>query len=76
MLDHVRIPFDYNIVQDANGNFIEEGFQRIADAVANCRKCGLDVVLDLHKTAGFSFDYQPNFSENIPIQLPLNSSTK
>ncbi|MBR0141887.1 MAG: cellulase family glycosylhydrolase [Ruminococcus sp.] len=56
-MDHVRIPFDYNIVQDANGNFIEEGFQRIADAVANCRKCGLDVVLDLHKTAGFSFDY-------------------
>ena len=56
-MDHVRIPFDYNIIQDSNGNFIEEGFRRISDAVANCRRCGLDVVLDLHKTAGFSFDY-------------------
>lgn len=55
--DHVRIPFDYNIIEDKNGNWIESGFARLADAVKLSRKYGMNVVLDLHKTAGFSFDY-------------------
>ncbi len=54
--DHVRIPFDYNIVQKTDGTFLEEGFARLENAVALCGKHGLHVVLDLHKTAGFSFD--------------------
>ncbi len=70
--DHVRIPFDYNILQDNNGNFIEEGFRRLEKAVSNCRRCGLDTVLDLHKTAGFSFDYysesESGFFENTEYQ--------
>ena len=55
--DHVRIPFDYNIIEDKDGNYIESGFKRLADAVALAKKYNLNVVLDLHKTAGFSFDY-------------------
>lgn len=55
--DHVRIPFDYNILEDADGNYIESGFQRLERAVEIAGKYGLNVVLDLHKTAGFSFDY-------------------
>ncbi|MCR4862607.1 MAG: glycoside hydrolase family 5 protein [Ruminococcus sp.] len=55
--DHVRIPFDYNIIEDKDGNWIESGFARLADAVKLSRKYGMNVVLDLHKTAGFSFDY-------------------
>lgn len=55
--DHVRIPFDYNIIEDNNGNFIEEGFTRLRNAVKVSLDAGLNVVLDLHKTAGFSFDY-------------------
>ena len=54
-MDHVRIPVDYNIFES------EEGFQRIDNAVALSQKYGLHVVLDLHKTAGFSFD---NYGEN------------
>ena len=56
-VDHVRIPVDYNIVEDEKGNYIEKGFERIENAFALCKKYGLNVVFDLHKTAGFSFDF-------------------
>ena len=55
-LDHVRIPIDYNVVEDDNGVFIPDGFRRIGRAIGWCRERNLKVVLDLHKTAGFSFD--------------------
>ena len=55
-LDHVRIPIDYNILQREDGAALEEGYARIALALEWCRKHGLNTVLDLHKTAGFSFD--------------------
>lgn len=49
-LDHVRIPVDYNVLDDGRG------FDKLDWAVEMCRKYGLKMVLDLHKTAGFSFD--------------------
>lgn len=54
--DHVRIPIDYNVVQNADGSMKEDGMRRIDDALSLCRKYGLRAVLDLHKTQGFSFD--------------------
>ena len=54
--DHVRIPIDYNVVQNADGSMKEEGLRRIDGALALCDKAGLHAVLDLHKTQGFSFD--------------------
>lgn len=56
-LDHVRIPVDYNVLEDDRGGYKAEGFQRIENALKLARKHGLNVVLDLHKTAGFSFDF-------------------
>lgn len=55
-LDHVRLPFDYNVIMTDSGEFIEEGFERIDFAVGQCEKYGLNIVLDLHKTVGFVFD--------------------
>ena len=55
-LDHVRIPMDYNVLENRDGSLSEEGFGRIARTVEACRERGLKVVLDLHKTAGYSFD--------------------
>lgn len=55
-LDHVRLPFDYNVIMTDGGEFIEEGFERIDFALEQCERCGLNIVLDLHKTAGFVFD--------------------
>ena len=56
--DHVRLPVDYNVIQNRDGSMIEEGLQRIDRALSWCDRYGLNMVLDLHKTQGFSFDPQ------------------
>ncbi len=58
--DHVRIPVDYNVLENDEGGYSEDGFARISKAVEAADKYGLRVVLDLHKTAGFSFDKGEN----------------
>lgn len=55
-LDHVRVPVDYNLVQTKDGQFKEEGFVYIQNAIDWCINAGLNMILDLHKTAGYSFD--------------------
>ena len=55
-IDHVRIPVDYDLVEDKAGNYREEGFSYIRFAIDECRKNGLNMILDLHRTFGYSFD--------------------
>ena len=55
-LDHVRVPVDYNLVQNKDGSFIEDGFVYIQNAIDWCKAAGINMILDLHKTAGYSFD--------------------
>lgn len=55
-VDHVRIPLDYNILETDTGSYLESGFARIDRALEWCGKNGLNAILDLHKTAGYSFD--------------------
>lgn len=55
-MDHVRIPVDYNVLENEDGSYKADGFDRLEKAFGFARKYGLNVVLDLHKTAGFSFD--------------------
>lgn len=69
--DHVRIPVDYNVIQNKDGSMREEGLQYIDRALEWCRRCGLHAVLDLHKTPGFSFDAgerETGFFENEAYQ--------
>jgi aryl-phospho-beta-D-glucosidase BglC (GH1 family) len=54
--DHVRVPTDYNIYETDDGQYKERGFERVRFAIDMCRKYGLKMILDLHKTAGYSFD--------------------
>ena len=54
--DHVRVPIDYELLVDDEMNVKEGGFAYIDMAIENCRKYGLNMVLDLHRTIGFSFD--------------------
>ncbi len=56
-LDHVRIPIDYNILEDEKGGYQKEGFARIEKALQWAAAYGLKAIVDLHKTAGFSFDF-------------------
>lgn len=61
-LDHVRVPVDYNIFQNNDGSFIESGFGYVQRAIDWCGDNGLNMILDLHKTRGFSFDKGENES--------------
>ena len=54
--DHIRLPIDYNIIQNSDGSMKEDGLQRIDNALSLCERYGLNTVLDLHKAPGFSFD--------------------
>ncbi len=69
--DHVRLPIDYNLLEDENGKPISEGYVYLENTIALCKKYNLNLVLDLHKTAGFSFDSEENengFFENNFLQ--------
>lgn len=70
-LDHIRVPVDYELVEDKEGNYIEEGFLYLDRAVEWSGKYGLNMILDLHKTCGFSFDLgekEDGFFENEALQ--------
>ena len=55
-VDHVRIPVDYNVLEDAHGGYNAPGWERLDWAIGLCEKHGMKVIIDLHKAAGFSFD--------------------
>ena len=70
-LDHVRIPVDHNVLEDKNGALDGPGFAALDRALSWCGKRGLKAVIDLHKTAGFSFDpgeCEAGFFENEAYQ--------
>lgn len=56
--DHIRLPIDYNIIQNPDCSAKEDGLLRIDRALSLCDRYGLRTVLDLHKAPGFSFDPQ------------------
>ena len=55
-LDHVRLPIDYNVIQEDDGTIKESGFKYIDNCLEWCSKVNLNVVIDLHKTCGYVFD--------------------
>ena len=55
-LDHIRLPIDYELVETADGQKIERGYERIREAAKWCATNNLNMILDLHKTCGYSFD--------------------
>ena len=59
-LDHVRVPIDYELVETKEGDYIEAGFDIIDKVYAWCDKYNLNMILDLHKTFGYSFDFGEN----------------
>lgn len=70
-VDHVRLPIDYNLVENEEGGYKEWGFGYIDNAIAWCGEYGLNMVLDLHKAAGYSFDAgecESGFFESMELQ--------
>ena len=54
--DHVRIPVDYELILNEDRSFREDGFIRLDTCIRWCADNSLNMILDLHKTPGFSFD--------------------
>lgn len=54
--DHVRVPVDYNVLEDEEGNTIDSGFTYLTNCRDWCRKHGLNMLIDLHECYGYSFD--------------------
>lgn len=54
--DHVRVPVDYNVLEDEEGNIKETGFMHLENCRRWCEKNGLNMLIDLHECFGYSFD--------------------
>lgn len=54
--DHIRLPIDYEVLEDKEGNRIEEGYELVRCICNYCRENKLDVILDLHKAYGYDFN--------------------
>lgn len=54
--DHVRVPVDYNVLEDKEGKRIDTGFQYLKDCREWCEEFGLNMLIDLHECYGYSFD--------------------
>ncbi len=70
-VDHIRIPVDFELIEDGQGDILEEGHTYIRKGIDWCLQNNLNVVLDLHKTAGYVFDdasYSNGFFDNEVLQ--------
>ena len=54
--DHVRVPVDYNVLEDEEGNVLEAGLKHLEDCRRWCADRGLNMLIDLHECYGYSFD--------------------
>lgn len=54
--DHVRVPVDYIVLEDEEGNRKEEGFGYLERCREWCAQDGLHMLIDLHECYGYSFD--------------------
>lgn len=54
--DHVRLPVDYTLIETADGEMIEAGYAYIDKAVSWCKAHGLNILIDMHNTYGYTFD--------------------
>ena len=73
-VDHIRVPISYELVEDEDGVYIEDGFKYIDKTIKWCNKYELNLIIDLHKTAGYSFDEiesSVTFFENENLQKDL-----
>ena len=56
-MDHVRLPIDYTVIEDdiTPFQYKEEGFAYIDQCIKWCEANNLNIILDLHRTAGYAF---------------------
>ena len=75
-LDHVRVPVDYMVLETEDGQRKEEGFAYIDRCLSWCQANGIRMILDLHKTYGYSFSLIRRFRNVFTISgEPLPKDT-
>lgn len=62
--DHIRLPFDYNVIEDEAGNDKTEGWAYLDNIASWCKTYKLDLILDLHKAAGYDFSIVGSDTQN------------
>lgn len=62
--DHVRIPIDYEVFEDENGNKKKEGYGYVEQLLKWCKQYNLGAVLDLHRAYGYDFNDAGNEEKN------------
>ncbi len=62
--DHIRLPFDYNVIENEDGSSKPEGYAYLDNMVSWCREYQLELILDLHKAAGYDFNDAGNDTKN------------
>ncbi|NLW10493.1 MAG: glycoside hydrolase family 5 protein [Clostridiaceae bacterium] len=62
--DHIRLPFDYSVIQTDEGEAIIEGIELLRRNVLWCQKHGINIVLDLHKASGYDFNHAGDSGKN------------
>ncbi|MDQ0192504.1 glycoside hydrolase family 5 protein [Paenibacillus wynnii] len=55
-LDHVRLPVDYEVIEKTENDEAFAGFKHIDNCIGWCADSGLNLIIDLHKAPGYSFD--------------------
>ena len=68
--DHIRLPLDFENVEEADGSVKEAGYEYIEKCISWCQKYHLNMVLDLHKTYGYIFD-DPEYSKDFFVNRDL-----
>jgi len=66
-LDHIRLPIDFELVRNPDETTNEVGYIYIEKCIDWCKEYGLNLIIDLHKTAGYSFDEGSNIFFDKPI---------
>lgn len=62
--DHVRLPMDYEVLEDGYGRINEEGFSYVTRIIEWCKRHELNIVLDLHKAYGYDFNNAGDAAKN------------
>ena len=75
-LDHIRIPFDYMLIQNEDGTMKEEGFVYLDNIYTWCKDNSLRVVLDLHKAKGYDFNDAGTEDNNLFQSKELQNTFK
>lgn len=69
--DHVRLPVDYEVLEEEDGTTKEQGFALVRRVIDWSKKYGLNIVLDLHKAYGYDFNDAGDGAKNTLFTDPV-----